>query len=391
LSKQSAGNHKDESRYCGLYLHIPFCVRKCPYCSFFSIAGKSGLYNRYTQAVAVQLQGFSRLEWTKSRVIDTIFFGGGTPSVLPVSLLTLMLDQCRQGFAMKNGLEISIEVNPATVNLGDLRQLFQAGFNRLSIGAQSLSDRDLLVLGRPHTAADVHDAVDMGRKAGFSTISLDLMYGLPGQTVSDWQEVLLQALRLEPDHLSIYELTVEPGTIFAELQKLGKLNLPEEDRVLEIMDLTRTEVIKMGFHRYEISNYALPGKECRHNINYWRNGSYIGSGAGAVSCLSGCRKKAVEDVEAFCRMVESGLEPWTGKEKLDPPGRFRETVIMGLRMTAGVSFSELQDRFGIDLPSYYGSMLSGLKDQGLVIQDHDRLRLSPRGLLVANSVMAELV
>lgn len=391
MSKQSADNPEHNSRYCSLYLHIPFCIRKCPYCSFFSIAGKKELHDRYARAVIQQLQRFSSPVGEENRIVDTVFFGGGTPTMLAASLLAMILEECKSRFILKKNPEISIEVNPATVNRDDLQQLFQVGFNRISIGAQSLSDADLQVLGRPHTAADVHDVVDMARKAGFFNVSLDLMYGLPGQTVSGWQEVLLEALRLEPDHLSIYELTVEQGTIFAELQEQGKMHLPDEDQVLAMMDLTQLEAAKMGFNRYEISNYALPGKECLHNINYWKNGSYIGVGSGAVSCLSGSRKRAVENVEEYCQKIESGLEPWSGEEELDQEERFRETVIMGLRMTAGVSISDLQDRFGVHLPSYYRAILSDLIDQELIIMEDDHVRLSPRGLLVANRVMAELV
>ncbi len=386
MLKQSAEIHNDDSRFCGIYVHIPFCLKKCPYCSFFSTAGKSSTFERYARAVLKQLQGFSQDD-----PVETIFFGGGTPTMLPVSLLTEILSECRQDFTLAPDPEISIEVNPATVTEDDLITLQREGFNRISIGAQSLNDIDLDILGRPHNSEDVEQTVALAKKAGFANLSLDLMYGLPGQTVLQWENVLNRALDLEPSHLSIYELTIEPGTVFDGRHKSGKLKLPEEDQVLQMMEVTLEEVSRKNYHRYEISNYALPGMECRHNTNYWNNGSYIGIGAGAVSSLCGTRTKAVEDVDEYCMRVESGNDPWISRESLANEERFRETVVMGLRMTGGISVSELQKRFGIELHQYYGDILPGLIEQGMIIHDNDRVRLSAAGLFLANSIMAELV
>ena len=380
------------TRSCGLYLHIPFCVRKCLYCSFFSIPGGDELHDRYVRAVTTQVRRFARSERSGRLRVKTVFFGGGTPTVLPVSSLVDLLDTCRRCLAWEDDrLEVSIEANPATVTQRDLSRLVQAGFNRLSIGMQSLSDSELKQLGRPHTAEDARSAVYAAKKAGLTNISIDLMYGLPGQTVADWRNTLLSALELEPDHLSIYELTIEKHTPFARQQKQGALILPDENSVLEMMRVTADAVSESGFQRYEISNYARPGKQCRHNINYWRNGSYIGVGAGAVSCIGGRRLSGIADVEEFCRRIEFGLEPWSDGERLDREARFRETVIMGLRMVAGVSIPALRDRFNIDVFACYGATLTGLMDQDLVTLERERLRLTPKGLLVADTVMAELV
>lgn len=324
--------------------------------------------------------------------IRTVFFGGGTPSVLPVSLLVKLLHACCGCFCIScEKTEISLEVNPATVDRDDLEQLFGAGFNRLSIGVQSFVDEELSTLGRPHTAEEARNTYQMARSAGFTNVSLDLMYGLPGQSVSSWRTSLAAALELFPDHLSIYELTIEENTIFAHLQEQGRLHLPEEEEVLRMMQVTRQETAKRGLHRYEISNYALPGWECRHNINYWQNGSYIGIGAGAVSCLSGCRFSSIADVEEYCREIETGDSVEGESEELDQEARFRESVVMGLRMTRGVSVSSLERRFGLNIAEYYGDVLSNLRKDNLLVCESDFLRLTDRGLLLANRVMSELV
>jgi len=394
LSNQSDKNSNTGTgnRGCGLYLHIPFCLRKCLYCSFFSVPGGSDTFVRYCSAAQRQVQQFARLVREAGKEVRTIFFGGGTPSVLPVSLLLKLLQSCRRSFGIQhNNLEISLEVNPATVNQDDLSQLFHAGFNRLSIGVQSFNDEYLRMLGRPHTAAEARDAFIMARKAGFANISLDLMYGLPGQSLFAWQETLGIALALEPDHLSIYELTIEKETVFGDMQEQGKLILPEEDVVLRMMKATQEETARKGFHRYEISNYARPGKECLHNINYWQNGSYIGIGAGAVSCLSGRRFSNISNVEEYCRKIETGGSPIGDMEELDHEARYRETVVMGLRMTRGISISWLESRFGLNAADYYGGILKHLQNDDLLAMEGDFLMLTERGLKLANRVMAELV
>lgn len=311
--------------------------------------------------------------------------------MLPPESLRHLLTKCRQQFFRTEDAEISIEVNPATVDLSALQILRGADFNRLSIGVQSFQDHELHQLGRPHTAADAAETVRLAREAGFSNIGLDLMYGLPSQTLASWQDTLAQALHLAPQHLSIYELTIEEGTPFAQQQKYGELHLPDEDTVLRMLEITQQMVSSAGLHRYEISNYAQPGCECRHNINYWRNGDYIGIGPGAVSCLNGTRWSAVADVAGFCRRIENEQEVWQDEERLEPEAAFRETVIMGLRMTAGVSLAELRRRFGIDAAAYYGETLARMTGQGMLVLTDGRLRLTAQGLLLANAVMAELV
>jgi oxygen-independent coproporphyrinogen-3 oxidase len=294
-------------------------------------------------------------------------------------------------FSCADGAEISIEANPATVDASGLQVLRRSGFNRLSIGVQSLNDSELRQLGRPHTVADAVQTVQTARAAGFDNINLDLMYGLPGQDIRTWKNTLDRALDLQPEHLSIYELTVEAGTPFARQQEQGLLSLPDENTVLLMLEKTQQALKQVGFDRYEISNYAQPGCQCRHNINYWQNGEYIGLGAGAVAFLNGTRCTAISDADQFCERLEKGQDVWAEKEQLDRDVAFRETVIMGLRMTAGVSLVELTDRFGIKAEIYYSETLHRLIRQGLLHIVQDRLQLTPQGMLLANTVMAELV
>ncbi|MCF6186477.1 MAG: radical SAM family heme chaperone HemW [Desulfobulbaceae bacterium] len=375
----------------GLYLHVPFCLQKCPYCSFYSLSGRLDLSTRFVAAVNRQIERFSTRRETREQPFTTIFFGGGTPTMLPPTILTDLLQACLDRFPHANELEISIEVNPATIAQEGLQLLRRGGFNRLSIGVQSLNDQELKRIGRAHSANEAMQTVRMARQAGFTNISLDLMYGLPGQDEQSWQKNLNRALALEPDHLSLYELTIEENTPFGRRLNRNDLQLPDEEKVLAMMETTRRLTSGVGLSRYEISNYSRPGFQCRHNINYWQNGHYVGLGPGAVSRIGATRFTAVTDVELFCERLENERKEWQEEETLDKETRFRETVIMGLRMTKGVSLDALNKRFGIDPAVYYGTTLKLLMEQELVEMQQGWLRLTEPGLLLANTVMAQLV
>ncbi len=376
----------------GIYIHVPFCVRKCSYCSFYSVAGQDKWFDQFVAAVHAQIKQAAQSKWSRERQVESIFFGGGTPTVLDPEQLVFLLQQCGLRFGYQHQeIETSIEVNPATIDYDGLVRLRRGGFNRISIGVQSLHDRELKRLGRLHTADDALHTVAMAREAGFTDLSMDLMYGLPGQHVAAWQQTLDQALAVAPDHLSIYELTLEQGTPFFARAGQGELDLPDEDEVLAMLDHTSRIMERADFQRYEISNYARPGHECRHNVNYWNNGSYLGFGPGAVTCKSGLRMTALADVEQFCMRMQAGLPVYADEEELNPEERFRETVIMGLRMIRGISLNALEKRFAINLITYYGATLEQLMRQQLLEIHQGRLRLTKRGLLLANTVMAELV
>lgn len=376
----------------GIYLHVPFCLSKCRYCSFYSCTDAPTLIPPYLQAAGRAIERLGQQPPWDAQRFSTIFFGGGTPSLLPPSLLTGLLSQLRQRFAYVEGPEeISIEVNPATIDLHGLTALLDAGFNRLSIGIQCLDEQQLIQLGRPHNARQALTTFAAARKAGFTNISIDLMYGLPGQTPEQWNHDLDRVLALAPEHLSIYELTMEPGTPMAKSVQQGRLALPDEEAVLEMMARTRETTAAGGWEQYEISNFARPGHRCRHNLNYWHNGTYLGIGPAAVSAWEGTRWHTPADLQGFITQVMRDGSPPVEVETLDREAYFRETVMIGLRLTAGIDLEALHHRFGIDAVVYYGATLDRLCRQGLLVCEHDRLRLSTRGLPLANRVMAELV
>jgi len=374
----------------GLYLHIPFCKSRCAYCSFNSYACQSPPA-AYLAALSSQIRYWGGQQWCRERTFTTLFVGGGTPTIYGGSELAALVRLCLESFNFAEDAEITVEANPNTVNEQALAELRRAGVNRLSLGVQAFSDRLLAGLGRSHTVIEADAAIKAARRAGFANINLDLMYGLPGQSAADWQDSLTQALAHAPEHLACYELTIEEGTPFSRLVDKGELTLPDEEEALAMAALTHALLAQAGLERYEISNYARPGRECRHNLNYWRNGAYLGLGAGAVSCLSGFRFGTAQEPEVFAGLVEAGELPLAEGECLPLEARFRESVVMGLRMIQGVSFDRLHRQFGLTPPGYYGKILENLQQQGLIAVSQDSLRLTKAGLPVANQVLARLV
>ena len=371
-----------------LYIHIPFCVSKCPYCSFVSWPGMENLHQRYVSAL---LREAEELSHNVPVPLSTLFLGGGTPTILSGQDLEDIVTACKGLFGFTNEAEISIEANPKTIDPAKLTLLRRSGINRLSIGVQSLQDTELQLLGRPHSAEDALSAVRLARAAGFDNLSLDLMYGIPGQDHKSWQQSLEQVLAVAPDHLSLYELTAEPGTPYYQQLDQGLLNLPDEEEISAMDQITATLCRQAGLKQYEISNYSRSGYECRHNINYWQNGPYLALGAGAVACIEGRRQQKTRDPRLFCEQIESGQSAVQEEEWLEPTASFRETVIMGLRMNQGVSKEWLQSRYQMGLNECYGDTLIRLVNQGLLEITTTHLRLTARGRAFANQVMAELV
>lgn len=374
----------------GIYIHIPYCLSKCDYCSFNSIPCLNPP-GEYLTAVKKQAELFAGQEWTKTRSFASLFMGGGTPTIYPGEQLGKLVSHCRELFALPAEAEISVEANPNTVSLESLQNLHRAGVNRLSIGVQSFSTPLLQAIGRSHNREEALQAVSWARQAGFGNINIDLIFGLPGQTFADWQESLKTVLSLEPEHLALYELSVEEGTPFFSRQQAGNLSLPEDELLADMEGFARERLPGAGLAQYEVSNYARPGMECRHNINYWQNGSYLGLGAGAVSSLSGMRVKNIAEPDIFIDQINKGSQPFSEAECLPLAARFRETVIMGLRLNRGVPLSALSCRFGLTPQGYYGKILQELEAQGLIEVAGDCLRLTPAGQPVANQVLSRLV
>lgn len=374
----------------GLYLHIPFCRAKCGYCAFNSVAATPGVMDDYLALLGREVRTAAAQPWNADQTFTSLFIGGGTPSLAPPATLAALLDLCRRHLTISDQAEISMEANPDSLDPAGLAILRQAGINRLSIGVQSFQDDLLTTLNRPHTGRQAVQAVMAARQSGFTNINLDLIYGLPGQSLAAWQADLRQAADLAPEHLALYELSIEPDTAFARRQAAGALPLPDEDLVAD-MEEAIADLLPPPFERYEISNYARPGYQCRHNLNYWQNGSYLGLGAGAVSCFDGLRVSNEPEPAAFMALVGQGHTPIRHIECLSPKGRFRESMIMGLRLLAGLDLAALEGRLGLTAAQVYGDLLTDLENQGLLRRHANRLSIAPKRLAVANQILSQLV
>ena len=372
-----------------LYIHIPFCLSKCFYCSFSSSSGQSKIFNSYVSAVKKELTLLALNN--RDFNIKTLFLGGGTPTVLSAPLLSSLINHCLEVFGVREEAEISIEANPGTVDLEYLECLRATGCNRISFGIQSFDSRELQAIGRLHDQQQAVEAVRLAQQAGFDNISLDLMYGLPGQSVESWQYSLQKAVTLNPSHLSLYQLTIEQGTLFYSLQDEDMLILPEEEEILQMDEVANTLCEANGLTRYEISNYARFSLRCLHNMNYWFNDEYLAAGVAAVSYVGGVREKRISDPKVYIEHINTGNSVVIEKESLLPEDSFRETVIMGLRLTDGVSRERLFNRYGLDIEKYYGKTLYKLVSVGLVELSTTHMKITAKGRPLSNLVMAELV
>jgi oxygen-independent coproporphyrinogen-3 oxidase len=375
----------------GLYIHIPFCRSKCHYCAFNSRPFKKAELAPYFRALLSHIDMVAGDPWCRDRKFSSLFIGGGTPTVCGTEELLRLIGHCRQSFSFIPRPEISIEGNPDTISLSMLSRLRRAGANRISIGVQSFDDELLQAIGRIHTAAQGTKAVQLAQQAGFDNVNVDLMFGLPGQTADQHEESIDIALSLGITHLAVYELMLEEGATLLKMLNENRLVLPDEETVIAMMVTLEERLRKAGFLRYEISNYGLPGFQCRHNVNYWRNGSYVGIGAGAVSNFSGLRLTNLKSPEAYCAALDNKRYPFSEGEALSEAARMRETVIMGLRMTEGVEFKELIEQFPRGISPDYLEIIGRLRSMQLMADDKKRLQLTHRGLMLANQVLSELV
>lgn len=345
----------------GVYVHLPFCLRKCDYCGFFSVCGQEDTMDAYVERVIREAETFL------STSVDTIYFGGGTPSVLPTPLLTKLLHALCNRFS--GAKEITIEVNPATVTSASLCELFAAGFNRISIGVQSLQNEELRLLGRLHTAEEALSCIQMAHEAGFPNISADVMFGIPGQTLESLRETMHTLVTLPISHISTYSLSIEEGTPLAS----RALSLPDEETEREMYYTIRDILKGNGFSHYEISNFARPTMESMHNTNYWECGEYIGLGAGAHGYYAGVRYSNVEDIQKYI----TSSSPRDSEMALTARDRSEEYYMLGLRMLKGV-----KDDGNPNIPR--------LIEEGLLARCGENVHLTDRGLDIANYVITEL-
>ncbi|MDD4601794.1 Oxygen-independent coproporphyrinogen-III oxidase-like protein YqeR [bioreactor metagenome] len=368
----------------GLYIHIPFCQQKCLYCDFPSYANMDYLYNDYVTALCREIAGQGGLY--AGQVVDTVYIGGGTPSLLSNKELAVILDSVMRSFNLAIDAEVSIEANPGTINKEKLALLKGSGVNRISFGVQSFSDSLLQTIGRIHTAAEAIQAVNMAHQTGFENINVDLMYGLPGQTTADVGESINIAAALSVEHLSIYGLKVEAGTPFAELYAHGKLGMPSEDVDEDMYDLVASLTSSLGYERYEISNYARKGYACKHNLKYWHYQPYIGIGASAHSFQRGERMANTGCVTEYIRLINEGHSTIGFSEKVVGESAMAEFIFLALRTVRGLKYEHFNNYFNADFFHKYGAVISDLEQRKLITIEVDGIRLTEFGMKYGNVV-----
>ncbi|WP_258360275.1 radical SAM family heme chaperone HemW [Moorella sulfitireducens (nom. illeg.)] len=373
-----------------LYIHIPFCIRKCHYCDFVSYPGRSPAE---MAAYCTDLEREMALvagKWLPGPAA-TVYIGGGTPTVLPACNLEQLLAAVDRFFGRRQGAEVTIEANPGTVDGAKLRALAAAGVNRLSLGVQAFDDDLLRAMGRIHRRRDIYRAWELARRAGFNNVNLDLIFGLPGQDLDAWRAALKEAVALQPEHIAAYSLQVEEDTPWGRLAAAGDLPLPGEELELVMYQEARQILAAAGYKQYEISNFARPGYHCRHNLTYWLNGPYLGLGAAAASHWQGRRWRNYSELHRYRHALSSSRLPREEIETLTPRQQMAETMFMGLRLMAGVDLEAFRQRFGVDACTVYAREIECLYRAGLIEEKDGRLKLTEKGLPLANEVFVEFI
>ena len=376
---------RQQKRPLGLYLHIPFCRSKCIYCDFYSLPSAEDQMDRYVSALCRHLK--ETAPQAAPYTVDTVYFGGGTPSYLGVKRLKKLLKTVEKHYALSREAEVTMEANPDSLrDWRDVRALRRAGVNRISLGVQSTDDAELKTIGRVHTFAQVREAVDAVRRGGVKNLSLDLIYGLPDQTMERWQATLAQAADLGPEHLSCYGLKVEEGTPLWRMRE--SLVLPDDDLQADMYLWAVDFLARRGYEQYEISNFARPGFASRHNLKYWTLQEYAGFGPGAHSDFGGVRYAFVRDLAAYCAGVESGGSILSESERISDRERHREYLMLGLRTAAGISRRAFESRCRTSFDPIEG-VLEKLAAPGYARKEGDRWRLTPVGFLVSNQIIGQ--
>lgn len=373
----------------GLYLHLPFCVKKCAYCDFLSFPAGEETKQLYAQALIREIRAYSHP--AKGRCVKSIFLGGGTPSVMSPRDLRQIFEALRDSYYIAPDAEITMEMNPGTVNASNLA-VVSSYVNRVSLGVQSANDAELKALGRIHTFRDAVRSVELLRDGGISNINLDLMLGIPLQSAASLRETLSAVLALSPEHISAYSLILEEGTEFARLAERGELPLPDEETERELFNLAREVLAASGYRQYEFSNYAKEGFSCRHNIRYWKRGEYLGFGIGAASLFEGRRWRNTRDADLYLKDSADPRFLVREMEQLSLRSEIEEHMFLGLRMTEGITAEEFEERFHVPLREIYGEILDRQIGEGVMATDgRGRYYLTERGIEVSNVVLADFL
>jgi oxygen-independent coproporphyrinogen-3 oxidase len=362
-----------------LYIHVPFCVRKCIYCDFTSFPFDEQAAEDYTDALCRELT----LRKSQADELKTIYFGGGTPSLMSGEFFTDLFSCLRVNFRLSPEAEITVEANPGTLSAAKLDLLRSLGVNRISLGMQSLRDAELTALGRIHAARQAIASLEMARKAGFENISLDLMYGIPGQTIDTWKETLGKVVQLGPTHISAYELTPEKGTPLCSLLGQGRIELPDEEQVLAMYGHAIDYLSAHKYAQYEISNFALPGYRCLHNINYWNRGEYLAAGAGAHSFIAGVRSRNTGNIPTYVERLKADMLPQEDSSLIPDDEAMRESLFLGLRKAEGIPLENSSDESTL-------SAASELIEMGYLELADAHLRFTRRGMVLSNTVIVTL-
>jgi oxygen-independent coproporphyrinogen-3 oxidase len=371
-----------------LYVHIPFCVKKCLYCDFVSGVYDSQKESLYVDALRREILGIS-----VSSAFRTLYMGGGTPTVLSSDALQELIRQIFKTVRFDGNYEATIEANPGVIAGETLRAIRSLGINRLSVGIQSFDDGELRLLGRIHSAAEAEEAVLLAASAGLHNVGIDLIYGIPGQKMETWKKTLERAVRLGPKHISAYELTPGEGTVMNSYLRRKMLEVPEEESIIGMYNHAIDYLTKEGYLQYEISNFSLPGYECRHNLNYWNGGDYLGIGLGAHSHVKRVRYHNTYNFEEYIRLLSQRKSPVKEEEELTCEESVREALFLGLRKTAGVNLKRMSELHGRYLDRSLGKTMEMLSRERLVDQDGEEanVRLTRRGLLLSNEVFVKLI
>lgn len=377
-----------EARNLLVYIHVPFCKRKCNYCAFHSQPFEQVAFAWYMKTLLTEIELWGKR--LKNPRIGTVYFGGGTPSLIPPFQLELIMDALRKHFSFTKGMEITLEANPDSANdLSYFKALYDMGINRLSLGFQSLDDRNLETLGRPHSARQAADSYYMARKAGFGNISIDLIWGLPRQKVKDWNNELKAVVQLKPEHMSCYGLSIEPGTVFGQRADDIDMELPPEGEQARMFIYGAEYLEAMGYIQYEISNFARMGFISRHNQGYWDRLDYLGLGPSAVSTIGNRRFTNPRYMDEYDAAVRGGFVG-DDFEELTDEIKAQELIMLCLRTSKGLKLSDYKELTGRDLTKEKGSVISALHKNGLVRMSSGYLRLTKNGMLVSNSILESL-
>lgn len=369
-----------------LYIHIPFCASKCYYCDFNSYVASEGVIDRYLSALDRELALLAEEErWEPLR---TVFFGGGTPTLLPHRQMERLLSMLHRRFSLRSDAEVTMEANPGTVDLDKLRIMREGGVNRLSFGVQSFDETLLKRLGRIHDRQQVYQSYNWARRAGFTSINLDLMFALPGQTVEQFQDSLQRSVAMQPEHVSAYSLIIEEGTPFATWYERGQISLPPEDDEVRMVTLLCETMQKHGYDRYEISNFAKEGYACEHNQVYWRNEPYLAAGAGAHGYVQNVRYVNERSVDAYIARALRGERPVIQREWVPERIQREDTMMLGLRMREGVTFQRFYQRHHVAMQECFGGEIERLEAMTLIERDSRGIHLTEKGFLLANEAFA---